>query len=274
MKAQVKIDAIVSGEINKRSLEKQLQDLYTSESKSSEFKFHQFPTHIFIFFYTEENYILAGMGQWIATLRQIGAGTDPVIDFNERQLEHFQSLTEEKFGLIESQRKEVFNRIVLAERKASEEADGYYPLDPSISEQVGQVLTLSRSIPLMPSIALPSDENQFHDLVKDIKLLDVGSQILVAQVQKVNNTNWYLVEARSSDGNFLGKGWINGIALIGQTPTSSFILQVGDNQSIKNNLLNEILRQISQEFGISIDQINEIKIEAIKKDWSFPKLNN
>jgi len=269
IKTQVAIHVIVSGLIEKPSLERLLNDLYITESQKTGFRYRKFLTHIFIYLYVTEAHANSGYGQWIAMLKKVGADEQPQISFNERQLENLDSPAEDKFGRTEAERPKIFKEVILAERKATKEADEYYPLDSSSAEQVGQSLVLKRQTPLTQSIAVPSNQGDLVDSIQNMKILEPGTHLLVAQTQKVRDISWYLVEARTQEGDFIDKGWINGIALMGQTYVSG-LDQIQDNQGIKNNLVDSYKEKLAKDYNLAREQLDQIVLEALTKDWSFP----
>jgi len=132
VKTQVRLEILVSGQVSKPALETLLRSLYSSTRQRRGFKFHESPTHIFIYAYTSRDHAESGMGQWIAMLSRKGENAEPEIDMNDRQLSQVGARPEERFGLSEAKRKQIFSEIVKAEDRAEKEAEAKYPLsDPS-----------------------------------------------------------------------------------------------------------------------------------------------
>lgn len=128
-KTQVALEALVSGEISEPSLRTLLDQLYSSASAKKGFKYHKSPTNIYIYLYTSEERAESGMGQWIAMLQKAPSATDPTISINERQIAQIGAEPEERFGLSEEERKEIWKELVLIEDRAMEEAIERYPQD-------------------------------------------------------------------------------------------------------------------------------------------------
>lgn len=175
---------------------------------------------------------------------------------------------EDKFGLSEGQRKEVWKKLLFIEQATRKEADGRYPLDPSISEQIGQSLILSKEILLVPSPNPSTAEESQEASITSAMPLPPGSQVLVIKTKKGGNKNWYFVEARTSGGDFFGKGWINGNTLSGQNDQFTFLEQLQRHRDIETNMKNDLQERLSQEHGLTLEQIGAIKIEALTKNWA------
>lgn len=133
IKTQLTIEAVVSGEITEQSLKNLLQELYSKANATRGFKYHGGkPTHIFIYLHPTKAHAEAGMGQWLAMLSKVGDGAPIETKVRTERVESLRVAPEEKFGLTEGERKEIFKAIVLAEDKATADAERLYPLpDPS-----------------------------------------------------------------------------------------------------------------------------------------------
>lgn len=111
-KTQVLVNILISGEISEQNIRDLLNKLYIETKDRKGFKYHDNPTHIFIYIYTSE--YINSQSQWIGMLEKIGE-ENMEIYINDRQISHLDKLTEEKFGLSEEQRKEIYKDIVIAE---------------------------------------------------------------------------------------------------------------------------------------------------------------
>ena len=126
-KTQVTLEALVSGEISTPGLRILLDQLYSSTKAKKGFKYHDSPTSIYIYAYTSKERAESGMGQWIAMLQKAHAETSPTININERQISQLGVEPEERFGLSEEKRKEIWKELILIEDRAMEEALERYP---------------------------------------------------------------------------------------------------------------------------------------------------
>lgn len=125
VKTQVVMDILVSGEITKEGLETLLNDLYSSIKQRTGFEYHDHPNAIYIRAYTSQERAESGMQ--IAMLEKNAVNDSPLITINENQIAQLGAKSDEKFGLSEEQRKEIWKAYILAERQAREEADKKYP---------------------------------------------------------------------------------------------------------------------------------------------------
>jgi len=131
LKTQITLNILVSGEISKTNLTNLLNELYSKTQDRTGFKYHNRPTHIGIYAYTSKEYAQAGLGQWIAMLLKIGENVKPEITINERQISQLGAKPEAKFGLSEDKRRQIWDELIKAERRADSETEQRYPLpDP------------------------------------------------------------------------------------------------------------------------------------------------
>ena len=127
IKTQVTLSVLVSGEISEAGLKTLLNQLYSSTKARKGFKYHDSPTSIYIYAYTSKERAESGMAQWIAMLQKAQAETKPTININERQLAQLGAEPEERFGLSEEKRKEIWKELILIEDRAMKEAEKRYP---------------------------------------------------------------------------------------------------------------------------------------------------
>jgi len=127
VKTQVTLSVLVSGEISEAGLKSLLNQLYSSTKARKGFKYHDSPTSIYIYIYTSKERAESGMAQWIAMLQKAHADTKPTININERQLAQLGAEPEERFGLSEEKRKEIWKELILIEDRAMKEAEKQYP---------------------------------------------------------------------------------------------------------------------------------------------------
>lgn len=132
IKTQIGQHFLVTGDINAENLKALLQNLYNKAKERTGFKYHNNPNAIFIYLYLDKERYEGGMGRWVAMLSQSAAVNKPTININENQLNQLGKEPEEKFGLSEDKRKEIWQAIVKAEDRAREESEKKYPTpDPS-----------------------------------------------------------------------------------------------------------------------------------------------
>ena len=162
------------------------------------------------------------------------------------------------FGLSEGERKEVWEELLLTERRAREEADLQYPANPAHSLKVGQLIELSKKTPLMPELE-PTDATAALGKVRD---LSPKTTIKVLKIATKKNTPWYFVEAT----NLGTTGWINSIVLIGQTQVDTS--QYFEEQSeLFNSLADKYKEELAKKYELTEDQLQKISIEGINKSW-------
>lgn len=132
MKSQVFLHAVVNGQFTEPGLKRTLDHLYSEAVNAGGFEYHDRPTHVAIYLYTSEEHYKSGMGQWIAMRSRIGQDADVETKIKPELIEQASRPAEERYGLTESARMELFGAIVRAEDRAWERAESMYPLpDPS-----------------------------------------------------------------------------------------------------------------------------------------------
>ena len=127
IKTQVTLSVLVSGEISEAGLKNLLNQLYSSTKARKGFKYHDSPTSIFIYAYTSKERAESRGRMWIAMLHKAHAETKATININERQLAQLGAEPEERFGLSEEKRKEIWKELILIEDRAMKEAEKQYP---------------------------------------------------------------------------------------------------------------------------------------------------
>ena len=262
-KTQIVKNLIVSGSLSEISLRDLMNDQFQELSHWDNLQYHNEPTHIFIYAYITIEHAEAGMGQWIAMLSKIGEGQEPSIQVNERQLAYINTEPEERFGLLEEQRKKIFQELFLAERKASREAEEEYPIDPSQSLKVEHSFILTKDTPLMPALNLESLLP-----TQSIQQLSAGIIITVNQIEQKGQTPWYFVNAMNPNRELIGSGWINSIALMGQSKIN-VVEQLQRKSELQEQLKNQYASELATKHELSNEQLQEINLEGIQKDWAL-----
>lgn len=171
---------------------------------------------------------------------------------------------EEKFGLSETKRKEVFRYIVKAEEKAEQESGEKYPLDPTQSLEVGDVFQLTETTPMMSEFE-PKDP--LEALGRSLRL-PVGAYIKVFQIdhQRDGGALWYQVRAIDQNKQPLGSGWINSVALRGQAQINSQE-QMRRRVTLENELGEKYKARIRARYNLTNDQFSEVMTEGVTKGW-------
>lgn len=176
--------------------------------------------------------------------------------------EQSQKTNEEKFGLTEKERKEVFLEIVKAEDKARKEAQEKYPTPFGENLRVGQTYQLSKKTSLMPELE-PADPIA---ALSNIKEIPIGGTVKIIKITIKENTPWYYVDAQG-----IGEGWINSVALIGQFEKEE--MEQLDNQlELERTLTEKYKKEVAKEYSLTDEQLQQISIEGVKKNWPMPKL--
>ncbi|NQS90560.1 hypothetical protein HQ584_12320 [Patescibacteria group bacterium] len=266
IKTQVTLNILVSGEILEPGLRALLNQLYSSIKTRRGFKYHDSPTNIYIYAFTSKERAESGMGQWVAMLQKSYDDVKSTISINERQIAQLGAESEKRFGLSEEKRKEIWKELILVEDRARKEAEEQYPLDQTQSLRVGQVFQLSKETPLMPELE-PADPMA---ALQKMRRLSPRTTIKVLRVAMKQQTPWYFVEAKSPSKASLGSGWINSIALMGQSQVDPKE-QLGKQAELESRLKDKHEDELAKKYGLTREQLEKISIEGLEKDWPFPK---
>ncbi len=81
--------------------------------------------------------------------------------------------------------------------------------------RIGQTIVVSKKTPLMPTIDIKSSKNLFEEL-KKVKRIPPRGAFYINKIQKKGNNDWYQAMAFDTNLEYIGVGWINSGALMGQ----------------------------------------------------------
>lgn len=140
IKTQVVLNILVSGEISEPGLRALLDMLYSSIRARGGFKYYNPPTNVFIYAFTSKERAESGW-LWVAMLQKIYDDVKPTISINERQIAQLGAKPEEKFGLSEAKRKQIWRELIEAERLATRIADRTHPLPDVLKHGYSQFET-------------------------------------------------------------------------------------------------------------------------------------
>ena len=129
IKTEVSIDVLIEDvNINEEGIKTLLNYLYKTTKERSGFKHNEHPNSIYIYAFTTKEKAASGMGQWIGMISKSASDKNPKINFSEIQLNSLSVNIENRWGLSQDKREELWKEIVNAEDKAYKEADKKYPL--------------------------------------------------------------------------------------------------------------------------------------------------
>lgn len=96
------------------------------------FKHHHNPTAVGVYVFSTETQARADEGLWLAMLYTSDTSTsDPAVDVNDVRLATAWAIPEERFGLSEEKRMEIYRAIVGADDRAASEARRLHGSDPA-----------------------------------------------------------------------------------------------------------------------------------------------
>lgn len=130
VKTQIHQDILVTGNVTKEGLNSFFLNQYKKIKSKKGFKYHDSPTNVYIYIYDQKRKAEAGQGLWLAMLQMSPIDPDsPKITIKENQIQRIGRKSEEKFGLSEEIREQIFKEIAISEDKAMNEAIKASPND-------------------------------------------------------------------------------------------------------------------------------------------------
>lgn len=120
IKTQIVQHVVATRAPTKEQLEAEVLARYNDARSRSGFRYHSNPTNIYIYVYGSEEQARAGQGLWIAMLAKSYSDTGgPSVLINEERLATLTAEREDRFGLSETDRKQLFAEIGVAEERQS-----------------------------------------------------------------------------------------------------------------------------------------------------------
>jgi hypothetical protein len=132
IKTQVKIKLLITGKnMTEQRIRELLTDLYQKTIKRTGFKYSTHPTNVFIYAFTSKEKSESGT-QWIGMIAKTYSQSNPTISISDTQMKSLTLKPENKFGLTEKVRMEIFRESIKCRQRAQKEATAKYPqTDPN-----------------------------------------------------------------------------------------------------------------------------------------------
>ncbi len=136
IKTQIEQHIVVSGVPSKTNLESEISTRYRAALARRGFRYHNPATNIYIYVYGSEEQARAGQGLWVGMLAKSYSdkGTPKVL-VNDERFAALSAASENRFGLSEAKRQEVYREIATAEERATRDAMARVP-DSQIMKQI------------------------------------------------------------------------------------------------------------------------------------------
>lgn len=265
--SQVKIELVVSDSITKPGIEKLLHKLCDSLRALRGFKYRDSLTSIRIYAFSDTGRADSNIFRWVAMIDWGSDNPGLGLLIDEPQLAALYSLPVEKFGLPETTRKQIWQQYVLAKHRALKEAQERYPDNPERRLRVGQRFKLRTAVPLMPELE-PVD---IETALMLARTLPPGSSISILQIGQRDGVPWYQVSSLDSKTELADTGWINSGALSDEIKQDTKRWWFNRQVELETSLRDKYSEEIANQFGISLDQLLEIRTEAYDKVWPMPR---
>ncbi len=263
---------LLTGNITKQGVRELLMRLYNRIKDANGWKYHDKPTHIFIFAYTDESRAKSKSNLSIADLTKIGINAEPSINYDDKQFEYLDSKPVDKFGLSQAKRMEIYKSYKQALWIAGEKADEEVPSDSSEALKIGDKFIVRKSkISLLPVCKLDVDSLEALEALANAKNLFIGTEVEVVNVKKSGKETslkeiWYGVKATTPEGWVL-YGWISSVALMNNFTKEQFFKQVTKSSEYAVKLENEAMTRVATQYEISTKILEKIFWEGYEKKW-------
>ena len=129
IKSQVTQHLLIAGELSEHTIRSFLNTQYQHVMRRTGFKYHEYPTNVYIYCYDSEENARNQSGQWVAMLSKDKSDVEPETQIREEYLALRDEAPAIAYGLSEAQRREAYRALGLAEARAFIEAERRYPED-------------------------------------------------------------------------------------------------------------------------------------------------
>ncbi|PQB07248.1 hypothetical protein BST83_08845 [Polaribacter filamentus] len=123
--------------ITENKLKILLKTLYDERKNRTGFTHHETPNTIAVYAYLTKEKANSGMGQWVAMISKTNMNDNSIPEFkiNKIQLNSIAQKKESILGLSNKKRREIWKKIILAERYGSEMAHKIHPIKAGSTQE-------------------------------------------------------------------------------------------------------------------------------------------
>lgn len=165
-KTQIITDIVINQKdsITAEKLESLLNQLYEERMNRDGFQYREHPNCVAIYAYLSKERVDSGASQWIAMIAKMPMDSVSKISFNDAGLHSLSEKKEIKWNLSYKKRKQIWDRIIFAEREGQIQADKAIPIVAGITaEEYGKNANWSDKVKKV-------EENK---IIKDFKITRV-----------------------------------------------------------------------------------------------------
>lgn len=164
IKTQIEQNFVVHGVPSKVQLRRELLRRYNAARSRHGFKYHSFPTNVYVYIYGTKEQAVAGEGLWIGMIAYSASqSVSPSPKINEDRLSALSAPAQTRYGLTEAKRMRIFQESVGAEKRAMYEARAKFS-DKEIQKQI----SLERQLVVQYEAAVRKkfglSERQMHEI--------------------------------------------------------------------------------------------------------------
>lgn len=261
-KTKAALRIIVAGELSRSSLHKVLRR--AQADVEAQVRSENQRMHLVIWAYVSK---LHAQSQelWLARLKQTEK-TPPQIQFNENQLKLLSRPPERKFGLSEEERKTLWQTMQTIHQQAQQTAMERFPLEAKNFKEAGQFFRLSERSPLL--LAEPFAVDPPAEMTGAVSLAEQTTLQLLHSIF-FQGRAWHYVEAKPPLEETLQVGWMDSLNLLRQEhlPDEAYEKKI---QTLAEDIQREEQKELAGRVGLSLQQLEDIGVEGILKNWPLP----
>lgn len=267
---------VVSGQLSKPRLHGMFQRLFDQISSQIDFQPPNTIQHLVVLAYINRAH-LHSQELWLAKF-EYNKEQPPMVRFNDAHLELLQSGPFTRFGLEESDRKQIWQTFADSQQQITRDIQKNYPDRPSLFQLPDQIFHLRQPITLL--FAVPETKNPNAEL-KGVTHLMPGDEIRFLHSIEFEGREWYFIEVESDQSHDVDRlpdeapppkvtGWIDTLHLSKQegAPSAQYLQKL---ENIKETRIFEAKVKLIRQYNITFKQFDEIMLEGILRNWKILK---
>ncbi|HPQ69455.1 MAG TPA: hypothetical protein PKW95_10010 [bacterium] len=264
-RGEIALDVLVISNLKRDSLERLLRHLEQQTAPPGALKHRPQPDRLTIAAFTSEEHWRSETKQWIALLERDGAQPARV-RFNENAIKALAYRPTYRFGLTEETRRAIYHQIVAAENEAERLTEKQFPTDPTQELKPGEQFMITRPTPIRYRKPWKNDAAP-PDILHQT-YLNAGAVVTIKARTSLNDTVWYEVGAKEK--SLRRQGWIRAADLTGQGGTSNIRTHLERQAQMYREQQTRLLFALAREHNLTREQLEEIGLEGLIRDWPIP----
>ncbi|HPM75702.1 MAG TPA: hypothetical protein PK961_01330 [bacterium] len=263
-RGEIALDVLVISHLQREALERLLRFLERQIAQPGALKHRPQLDRLTIAAFTSEEHWQSETKQWIALLERDGAQPARV-QCNENAIKALADHPTYRFGLAEETRRAIYYQIVAAENEAARLTEKQFPTDPTQELKPGDQFLLTCPTPFCyrrsgKNVAAPDLNNRTY--------LNAGTVLTIRTRTTLENALWY--EADAQEKSLRRQGWIRAANLAGQGGTSNIRTHLERQARMYREQQTRLLFALAKQHHLTREQLEEIGLEGLIRDWPMP----